>query len=101
MGFLDGSNGAGKLVVPTVSGEITGFTENLTLNTANKVSFSSPTRRPVLKVNPTTGIVSGSIEEPEGFKRRITGILAGGSTPVLKGFVSGTTYTTSFSVTAP
>lgn len=92
LGFLD-PDGAGMMQVVDGGGELPNgsFDENLTLSTANKFIFASATRKPSLKLNVKTGIVTGSVSEPATKKRAIKGVLTEylGAT-YLQGNVSGT-----------
>ena len=94
LGFLNATAGAGKLGLTTVPGEYTGFVESLQFSTANAFTFLSPTRRPALKLQPKTGLVSGSIEIEPGKPRKILAILANdGGTPRIHGWVMGVART--------
>ena len=100
LGFLDGTAGAGALSIPMDAGELNpAITENLTFNTTNTFGFSSNTRKPVLKLNKATGLVTGSVIDNGGLKRNLTGILfLDGMTPKLHGHASGTTKNVFFEV---
>ncbi len=100
LGFLNGTDGAGKLSLPLVNGELDpAILENLTFGTANSFAFSSNTRKPVLKLNKATGLVTGSVIDNGGLKRNLTGILfLDGMTPKLHGHASGTTKNVFFEV---
>ena len=99
LGFLNATSGAGKLVITAAAGEIGAVTENLTLSTANKFVFASPPRRPKLTLDPATGLVTGTIVEPAGLTRRLSGILYNDGAVRLRGLVSGSTRTAAFQVT--
>jgi hypothetical protein len=98
LGFLDGTAGAGQLMVNAVAGEIPAFTEALTFSTDNKFSFVSAARRPSLKLNKKTGLITGSIVEPAGRTRKLTGVLTGIPGPTIAGFGTGATSTFTFRV---
>lgn len=100
LGFLNGTMGDGSLSIPMVTGEIGAVTEGLNLSTTNKFIFKTPAmRKPVLTLNTLTGQVTGSIFEPAGKKRTITGALYKYNGQLfLKGQVSGTTQNVSFQV---
>jgi hypothetical protein len=85
LGFLDGTNGAGKLTINAVAGEIGAVSENLTLSTRNTFTFASATRKPSLKLNAKSGLVSGSITEPAGRKRKLTGVLTVSGMTTIRG----------------
>ncbi|GEP41126.1 hypothetical protein [Brevifollis gellanilyticus] len=102
LGFLNGTMGDGTLRIPMVAGEIANdVMEGLNLSIANKFIFKTPAmRKPVLTLNTTTGLVTGSIYEPAGKKRTITGALYKHNNQLfLKGQVAGTTQNVSFEVT--
>lgn len=100
LGFLDGAMGDGTLQIPSVLGEINAVMENLNFSTANKFIFKTPAmRKPVLTLNMLTGQVTGSIYEPAGKKRTLTGALYKYNNQLyLRGQVSGTTQNVSFEV---
>lgn len=101
LGFLDGTMGHGNLTLPMVAGEIANtVTEGLIFGTTNKFVFKTPAmRKPVLTVNTLTGQVTGSIYEPAGKKRTLTGALHKINNQLyLKGQVTGTTQNVSFQV---
>ena len=83
-----------------VTGELDpAITESLTLSTSNVFGFSSMARKPVLKLNKATGLVTGSLVDGNGLKRTLTGVLfLDGMTPKLRGHVSGTTQNVYFEV---
>jgi hypothetical protein len=61
LGFLN-PGGFGQLVIYEAGGEMANrITENVTLSTANKFTFASLVKKPSLKLNPATGLVTGSI----------------------------------------
>ena len=104
LGFLNGSGGAGKLRLPASAGEIAAeVLENLTLATNNTFAFIDPvTRKPSLKLNTATGLVSGSITEPAGVKRSLRGVLSTYlGTVRLRGHAAGSTKNVYFEVVAP
>lgn len=100
LGFLNGTMGDGSLSIPMVAGEIGAVTEGLNLSTLNKFFFKTPVmRKPLLTLNPLTGQVTGSIYEPAGKRRTITGALYKYNGQLfLKGQVAGTTQNVSFQV---
>lgn len=100
LGFLNASSGAGTIGFETATDEYSAFSEPLQFGTDNRFSFGSLVRKPVLKLNPKTGLVTGSITEPATKTRKIYGILAHDSgVPRIHGLVTGTTRTGRFSVT--
>lgn len=92
LGFLN-PNGLGGLLLANSGGELPGnVAEGLTLDTKNKFIFASAVNKPTLKVNTSTGLVTGSIIVPAGKKRIIKGVLLNDNfVPVIQGFASGTT----------
>ncbi len=100
LGFLTGTDGAGKLSLPLVNGELDpAILENLTFSTSNTFGFASTARKPMLKLNKATGLVTGSVIDDGGLKRKLTGILfLDGMTPKLHGHASGTTKNVFFEV---
>lgn len=100
LGFLEGSMGAGQLSIPMDGNEVpNAIMENLTLDTGNKLTFASKTRKPVLTLNKSTGIATGYIHDDAGKKRSLTGVLfMDGMTPKLHGHVSGATKNVFFEV---
>ncbi len=102
LNFLNGTAGAGKLTISAVAGEIGAVTENLTFTPANTFTFTSATRKATLKVSPATGVVSGSLIEPVGKPRKLTGMLfrdpANANAATLTGFATGSTRTVIFNV---
>lgn len=100
LGFLNDMEGAGKLSLPLVNGELDpAITENLTFSTSNTFRFVSAARKPVLKLNKATGLVTGCVLDDGGLKRKLTGILfLDGMTPKLHGHASGTTKNVFFEV---
>lgn len=103
MGFLDPA-GAGKMQVFDGGSELPNgsFDEALTFSTANKFTFNSATRKPSLKLNPKTGLVTGFVSDPPAKKRAIRGVIYEVSDTVyLEGNVGGTGRTLYFRVTTP
>lgn len=98
LGFLNATNGAGKLMISMVANEIGAVTENLNLSVANKFTFASQMRMPQLVLNPKSGLVTGAISEPATVRRKLSGILVDGATPMLKGFVTGARANANFQV---
>jgi hypothetical protein len=100
LGLLDPS-GFGSMFVADAPGEISFFTEYVTLGTNNKFLFANPAlRRPVLKIAKATGLITGSVIEPAGRLRKLRGIAARvGTSPAAYGTVSGLTRTMSFWIT--
>ena len=98
-GFLDASSGAGKLRTIDAPGELGSITEMLTFSTANKFIFASAARRPALRLNPATGLATGSVMAPTGTTRVIRGLLSkeNGAYRV-RGFVGGKARTATFVV---
>ncbi len=97
-GFLNGTNGAGVFAVTAAGAEIGAFAESITFTPSNAFVFTSLTRKPALKLNPKTGLVTGSIREPAGVPRKLTGVLMSNGPLSLRGFVSGATTTANFEV---
>lgn len=96
LGFLNATNGAGQMTVANIGLELPGgtFAENLTLTEKNKFIFASAARKPVLKLNVKTGIVTGSFRDDAGKKRSIRSVLVhyqGGVSIV--GLATGSTLT--------
>lgn len=101
LGFLNMTNGSGKLTMMAVMGELAAnMEENLTFSTANLFSFTSNANKPVLKLNTRTGLVSGSVIDGAGKKRTLFGALSldHSFTPRLSGWASGTTQNVRFHV---
>ncbi len=101
LGFLDGTNGMGKLNVINSGAEIAAnFSESLTLSTANKFNFVSLLRKPGLTLTTASGLVSGTITEPAGKARAIKGVLTQvNGLPLLRGYVVGAKRNLYFDVT--
>lgn len=101
--FLSDVGGLGKLSVEALGGEIaSNFAENLSFGTDNKFVFVSGARRPFLTLNQTTGVLTGSINEPSSRKRSLRGVLYRSIWSAITqgvGQVSGTTRTQPFTVT--
>lgn len=101
LGFLNMTNGAGKLTINAVMGELAAkVEESLTFGTNNLFSFASSANKPVLKIDTRTGLVSGSVLDGTGKKRTLFGALSldDDSKPVLQGWASGTTQNIRFTV---
>lgn len=102
LGLLDMTNGNGKLTINAVMGELaTKVEELLNLSTANRFSFVSVLKKPVLSLDTRTGMVSGSVIDGAGKKRTLFGALTLDSTssiPRLSGWASGTTQNIRFFV---
>lgn len=76
LGFLNDTEGAGKLSLPLVNGELNpAILESLLFGTSNTLGFVSAARKPVLKLNKATGLVTGSVIDDGGLKRSLTGTL--------------------------
>jgi hypothetical protein len=105
LNFLNDVGGLGKLSVEAIGGEIASdFDENLSFGTDNKFVFVSDDRRPSLVLNQTTGVLTGSINEPSSpsRKRSLRGVLYRSiwfAQTRGVGQVSGTTRTQPFTVT--
>jgi hypothetical protein len=97
-GLLEATNGAGKLRTIDAPGELGTLTKMLTFSTANKFTFASAARKPVLRLSPATGLVSGSINEPAGSTRIIRGLLSNDGGFRVRGFVGGRARTAGFIV---
>jgi hypothetical protein len=99
LGLLDPA-GNGAFMVGQAGTEINGFSEAVTLGIDNKFRFSNPAlRRPALRVDPATGLITGSVIEPAGTRRKLRGIVARvGTTTYAYGYVSGTTRTAWFGI---
>lgn len=99
LGLLDASAGAGKLTTTDAPGELGPITQNLMFSTANVFTFTAPTVSPKLRLNPLTGVVTGSIISPAGVTRRLSGLLYDTAGTVrVRGFVTGRTRTAAFLV---
>lgn len=99
LGFMDGDDGAGVLRITNRNDELPdgSLTERLIWGETNKIVFDSPTRKPVLKLNPKTGMITGSITEPANRKRTIRGAIILNSGFVgLEGLVTGAKQTLFF-----
>ncbi len=98
-GFLN-ADGVGKLTINALMGELAVKVEEaLFLSVSNRFSFPVQTRKPSLKLNPSTGIVTGSITDDAGVKRSLYGALYTElSGTYLKGMTSGITRSLLFSV---
>lgn len=89
-GFLN-PNGNGFFRIPTSAEVMGGIQEALNLDTKNKFTFATATPPPVLKLNPATGLLTGSMILPNGAKSTIKGVLhLDTGAPVIKGFATGT-----------
>lgn len=92
LGFLDGTNGVGTLRVFSTPAENipNDVDESLTLGVTNLVTFADPvTNSPKLKINPKTGLITGSIKLPGAPKRKIQAVLYRNGTPFVRGFATG------------
>lgn len=92
LGFLDGTNGVGKLrIFSTLAENIPNdVDEPLTIGVTNIVTFTDPvTNRPKLKINPKTGLITGTINLPGAPKRKIQAVLYRNGTPLVAGFATG------------
>jgi hypothetical protein len=110
LNFLASSSGQGTLTIYDSTGELaTPIQESLTFSTANKFSFIPSVRKPTLSINPSTGIVTGSITTTDTILgvtktrlRRLSGLIFNDvntpSTIYLTGQVSGVTKTLMFEV---
>jgi hypothetical protein len=104
MGFLNATSGAGKLDLLMSAGEIpTPISVNLNFGTNNRFTFASVVRKPALKINVRTGLVSGSVLDDNGVKRTLIGAVyrTGGASLLMSGIVSGATKYSDFRVIAP
>ena len=99
LGLLDPA-GVGRLEFAHTPNEFTGFMESLTLGANNQFVFTNPAiRKPRMKIDLATGMISGSINEPPGRTRKLRGIVARfGDMPVAFGLCTGTTRTGSFGI---
>lgn len=93
LGFLNTTNGSGKLIINPVMGELaTKVEETLNFGANNVFRFDSNANRPVLKFNPRTGMAHGSVIDSVGKKRTLFGALVEGhSSSYFSGWASGTT----------
>lgn len=83
-----------------LSTSVSGFSESLTLSTANKFNFVSLLRKPGLTLTTASGLVSGTITEPAGKARAIKGVLTQvNGLPLLRGYVVGAKRNLYFDVT--
>lgn len=101
MNYLAATHGSAELRLPDFMGTYGGdINERVTLSEANKFTFSSLLRKPVLTLNPATGLVTGSIITPPGKKKRvIKGILASNDGILhIRGFITDTIRNLHFSV---
>lgn len=92
----------GQLEITNANAELLGgnLNENLSFSANNKFIFTSATNKPVLTLNTTTGLITGSITEPGGKKRTLNAVLTKiEGTPTLAGHLVGTTRTLSLTVT--
>lgn len=89
-GFLN-PNGDGFFRIPNSAEVVGGIDEAVNLTTKNKFTFANAAPAPVLKLNPGTGLLTGTMVLPNGAKSTIKGILhLSGGVPVIKGFATGT-----------
>lgn len=99
--FLDPTY-AGKLTITNANGELLGgnVDEDLTFTEKNKFIFASAAKKPVLTLNTSTGLITGSITESGGKKRIINAVLTKiEGTATLSGHLLGNTRTLSLTVT--
>ena len=97
--FLKSTNGMGNLFLEGAMNEYMDTTIAVNFTTTNRFVFSMSQNKPALRINPQTGVVSGSAEAPVGKTRTLRGILImDGSTPRVRGHVTGKTITGAFSV---
>lgn len=85
--------GEGLMTVINSGGELAGdVMEELTLDAKNKFIFASAVNKPSLKLNTSTGVVTGSITIPPAKKRTIKAVLTNDNfVPGIYGLVTGTT----------
>lgn len=110
LNLLASSSGQGTLTIYDSTGELVApIQESLTFSIANKFSFITSVRKPTLSINPSTGIVTGSITTTDTILgvtktrvRKLNGIIFNDvntpSTVYLTGQVSGVTKTLMFEV---
>ena len=99
LGLLNGTNGMGNLNLEAAVDEYMDTTLSLNFTIANRFVFPASVNKPALIINKLTGVVSGSVQAPVGKARALLGILVlEGSTPRIRGHVTGTTRTGAFSV---
>lgn len=101
LGFLNMTSGNGKLSINAVMGELAAKVEELlNFSTANRFTFVSVIKKPVLSIDTRTGWVSGSVIDGAGKKRTLFGALTldHNSVPRLSGWASGTTQNIGFQV---
>ncbi len=101
MNYLAATNGYAEIRLPDFMGTYGGdISEYLTWSDTNKLTFSSKLRKPALTINPTTGLLTGSILIPPGNKKQIIkGILAiNDGLQHVRGFITGPTRNLRFSL---
>ena len=97
LGFLNSTNGMGNLFCEAAVNEYMDTSISMTFTTANRFVFAGSANKPVLAINPVTGIVTGTVQLPAGTTRTLRGVLTLDSNmPKVYGHVSGTTRTGSF-----
>ncbi|MES2739282.1 MAG: hypothetical protein V4672_23415 [Verrucomicrobiota bacterium] len=89
----------GELKINNLNGELPGdIEEDVTLTDKNKFVFASPVYKPVLTLNPATGLLTGSVTA-NGKKRVINAVLTKVlGVPTLGGHLIGTTTTLAIEV---
>lgn len=99
LGFLNATEGVGKLRVTDPNNELGGDVDlPLTLDANNKFVFVvDAVRKPTLKLNVTTGQVTGTVILG-GKKRNILGTLYNGANPTLQGYITGAGENVKFEV---
>lgn len=110
LNFLTSTNGQGTLTIHDSTGELAApIQEGITFSTTNRFSFVPSVRKPTLSINPSTGIVTGSISTTDTILgitktrvRKLSGIIFNDSntpaTVYLTGQVSGVTKNIMFEV---
>ncbi len=110
LNFLTSTNGQGTLTIYDSTGELAApIQEGITFSTTNRFSFVPSVRKPTLSINPSTGIVTGSITTTDTILgitktrvRKLTGIIFNDintpATVYLTGQVSGVTKNIMFEV---
>lgn len=104
--FIGPNGGAGKLTLISDGEEFPGLVnqqEDFTVDTKGKFIFASAVNKPILKLNVKTGLVSGSLTDTGGVKRKLKGVLLGDEdgTARILGQASGARHTLRWIATEP
>lgn len=91
-------NGEGEFILFSAEGELeNNIQEDVILEPSGKVAFEGATLKPVIKLNPKTGLITGSITEPGKKKRTLRGVISQDNELIqFGGLTTGTTRNLDF-----